>query len=181
MGGGSNLHFSKPCRWSLTHGIDTFISFEEGLPFGVVVFILGPFSLLQLLSLSLQWPSGKPPWSWRCIAVCSVVIKSVFLSSFLNCSRRSTLILMLESQINLLLCILYYENERDHLWLRPPLPLSFATPALATAAGYITVLICFPIIIQSTYIHMCASRYKVPLQTYLFLQILLLYSIISLL
>ena len=52
--GGSNLHFSKPCRWSLTHGIDTFISFEEGLPFGVVFLILGPFSLLQLLSLSLQ-------------------------------------------------------------------------------------------------------------------------------
>ena len=83
-----------------------------------------------------------------------VVIKSVFLSSFSNCSSSSTLILMLESQINLLLCILhYYENERDHLWLRPPLPLSFATPALATAAaGYITVLICFPIIIQSTYV-----------------------------
>ena len=112
-----------------------------------------------------------------------VVIESVFLSSFSNCSSSSTLILMLESQINLLLCILhYYENERDHLWLRPPLPLSFATPALATAAaGYITVLICFPIIIQSTYVHMCASRYKVPLQTYIFLQILLLYSIISLL
>ena len=40
----------------VTHSgrIDTFIAFEEGLPFGVVVFILGPFSLLQLLSLSLQ-------------------------------------------------------------------------------------------------------------------------------
>ena len=39
----------------VTHsGIDTLISFEEGLPFGVVFLILGPFSLLQLLSLSLQ-------------------------------------------------------------------------------------------------------------------------------
>ena len=69
---------------------------------------------------------------------------------------------MLESQINLLVCI----RERELLLLgmrgnvaKSPLSL-LMLHTWCYAAGYITVLICFPIIIQSAYMY--ASSYNIP-------------------